>query len=1251
MTQITYFIGQTVEARKRLLREEVATKGAVSDNTLHIVPTRRMVTEREAEGNGWPGRPVDTLSSIIGRIFYDDISYQSFTNSSYMDGTMRELAIKVILDKRSEMTDGLQYFSPLFTSPARHDSLPGIYQRILGFFSLLVSNNFEDGFVDLLSRRITLLDDTRLGAGEERYALDADLALLFGDYEEFKRSNGLYDNDDILSSVRSFLAGGKSPTLLKDTGLIIFDGYITITKAEEEILFHLFKNVDEILWLLDFDPRVNDPVTALREASGYARDDPVHGYEAFRIFASLVSLMERVEQTGPHVAVKKAPAEEFKNPFAAGLYRSGSYDQTKENGLKIKSFHTRLDEIRGIAGEIKRIYHQGKMDDLSGIRVLLPFLPDYASLINEIFPEYGIPFNIAKGFPLVSSPLSMLFQLIIAIPLNDYRREDLQRFFSSSLVSPVAKSMTKQAQLQGLMFLENNEAFFAGETKEDVAAFFEKKATAGKECRFDISLADSVGRQCSIKGGKILTDWLPQARNYFFFLYRNSPDERKRDYVLSEYYSFLQQLIYLNDGIKPFEDLLSRKTPKEIVQSLFSLLDLFEIQENILLLLKDHRGLQAEVIEGIIKREMQTFRALKDLAIRAAGDLDKAESYLVFSKNVPPLERFKRVFSAVLAHASTMEDRCRGAVDISEWPDIIGCSFEYVFAGGLSADAFPFKEPDDFILPESSGAHLRKMDLIDQSRHLFSHILCNCRKDLYLSYPRIVDNKDVQPSPVLLDMLSMADNGSTCQTMEELERLFCWEENPYFTAREEFLNAIEVEKRVPLPPQEYLFAHEHIILGDNGFLNESVIRGIRTSMARNVHDGLSEYDGLVSSSPRFPHYLTGLDEIFSTSRLDMMANCPLRYLFRGVYSLEPIEEVEEGLSLRDIGSHIHALLKMIFDELRANGENVASVGLSRAFALAREIGDRYFSHLKHAEGLDFFETQKRNIMEGLETTSLVTEKGFPKREGLLARILRFEEQNLNKEQIIALEHGFGESTSKPVTIGGTRIRGYIDRVDKLSGAESSFLIYDYKTGRPPALAEIKKGLSFQLPGYLAALAAPDVTSAVARYYLTTPRALSDSNPLTPSIAHQPSQKTGIDLTGVKLIGDYADDLIGLLKRGIFHHSTDEMTCAYCEFKYACHKNSRRMSHLVDAGVFPELYSGRKNMERWKEVEDLRKRWKGIQKKMSDSLKAKKEKLKRVNFEAVMEFKEWLRKRRHSLPFEEHYIDQIIKDIDTFERAF
>ncbi len=1252
MTQITYLIGQTVEVRRRLLKEDMASKGASFRNSLHIIPTRNMLRELEGQGPGWLSRPVDTLISIIGRIFYDDIFYQSFKDFSYMDDTMKELAVRVILNNRYEMPDGLKYFFPLFSPHLRNETLSGVYQHILGFFSLLVSNNFEDRFVDQLSRKIIMLDDIRPGAGEERYALDTDLALLFGDYEEFKRSNRFYDNEDIIGSVRSFLAGGNPPGLLKDVNVIVFDGFISINRKEEEILFYLFKNVDEVLWLLDFDPQVDDPINAFKEVSGDERDGKSGEYEAFRIFTSLLSLMERIEKAGFPTLIKRAPAQKFKNPFAIGLYGSGRYDNSKEKGLRIRSFNTRLDEIRGIASEIKKISNLKKIDDLSGIRVIFPDLNEYSSVIYEIFPEYGIPFNIGKGLPLVSSPISTLFQLIIDIPLNGYRRDDIQKFFSSSLVSPIKSKMDKEKQLNWLMLLGDEGAFFAEERMSDVATFLESRCNDKEECRLDIASVDRVARQCGIKGGKVVTDWLPRARDWFFSLYTNCPEDKKRADILSDYYLFIYQLFYLNESLKPFGNLLRKRNPKETVQGLFYLLDIFGIQNKILLLLKDEKGLDREVIERIIRRDIRALNTLKDLAIRVARDLEKTESYLASSKSIPLLERFKRGFNRLLNRTRIVEDLYKGAVDISEWPDVMGCSFDFIFAGGLSADEFPLKEPDDFIIPESSGGHLRKIDLVDQSRHLFSHILCNYRNDLYLSYPKRIKEKDAQPSPVLLDMVAMKNDGSPYSGIEELEKTFPWEENPYFTSNEEFMNTVEVEKKIPIPIKESQFTHKHILLGDHSFLNESVIRSARSLMARSSVDGLSEYDGLVFSSQNFPEYLSNFRDIFSTSRLDMMANCPLRYLFGEVFSLEPIEEVEEEVSLRDIGSHVHAILKMIFDELKKNGENVASIGLSKAFALAREIGEHYFSHLKYLEGLDFFETQKRDIMDGLETTSTLTEHGLPKREGLLAQILRFEEQNLNNERIIALEYWFGDKANNPVMIGKVRIRGYIDRINRLPGKENIFLTYDYKTGRAPTLSEIKKGLSFQLPGYISAIQKEKHPKGVmARYYLVKRRSLSEGNPFTSPINYNYAQKTGIDLSGIKLIGDYADRLISLLKRGIFHHSTDELICSFCEFKYACYKNTRRIAHLIDSGVFPDLYSGRKNLERWKKAENFQKMWKEIQKKIDDPAEIKSEAKRRDNFEKVMEFKEWLEENRQSLPFDERYIDQIIEEIGDYQKSF
>jgi hypothetical protein len=1249
-THITYLLGQTVEARNWLLAEELRLKNIYPMNCLHIVPSHAMVRELEGRGPGSMNRRIDTLSSLIGRIFYDDIFYQSFRESSFMDDALRELAARLILERRNTTPEGLRYFSPLFTPPARAGTVPGIYRHILGFFSLLVNSNFEDGFVEELSRRIIRLDEQRPGAGEERYALDTDLALLFGDYEEFKRSNLLYDNDDTVSNVRSFLAEGNAPSILKDIDVIVLNGFTSITRAEEAILLDLFAHVHEVAWPLDYDSGLKDPITAFIGATGHRGDIGSGLNEAFRIFSSLGSLMNKIQEAGYPTSIKEARSEEFKNPFASGLYRSGRYDEAAERAIHINAFNTRLDEVRGIAAEIKRTSRERKRGKVNDVRVIFPNLTEYSSLIYEVFPAYGIPFNISKGLPLSASPLTRIFQLLLDIPLATNRRKDIYAFFNSGLVSPATNHMGKEDKARWLALLNRERAFFAGEKLGGREIFPDAPPEEEGTHPGWIETVDAAARQCGIQGGPIVPDWLSRARDYFLSFYRDL-GKGKKAYLLSEYHHFLHQLFYLNENLKPFEDLLRKKDPTGIVQALFRLVNVFGVQHNILLLLKDENGLKREAAEGSIRRDIRALNTLKDLAIKTARELERAELFMLSGGTLPLLERFRTGFTELVSSSRIRESYDRGAVDVCEWADIIGCLSEVIFAGGLCSDAFPLKEPDDFIIPESSAPYLRRADLTDQSRYLFSHILRNYKRDLYVSYPRRIEDREAQPSPVLLDMVSMMEiqEPSPSQGTEVLERTFPWEQNPYFTSSEELLNSIEAEQKLAIPPNKSAWPHEHIILGTDRALNESIIRGVRCLLARNCTDGLSEYDGLVSGSPAFRRYRSRLGGPQSTSKLDKIANCPMRYLFQAICGIEPLEELEEGLSFMEFGSHVHAILKMLFEGVKKRGHNVASLGLSTVFALAREISMRHFSHLGYLDGLDLFETQTRDIIDGLETEATLTDEGLPKRQGLIAQLLRFEAQHLNNEEVVGLEYRFGDEHTNPVRMGRVPIRGYIDRVDRLVGAEGMYLIYDYKTGRAPGPIEVKKGLSFQLPGYIAALAADgDAVSIAARYYLINRGYLTENNPLSSPIGYKLSQKAGIDLTGVTLVGEYVNRIMDLLEKGVFHHSTDELMCSSCDFKYACYKNTRRMAHLVDSGISLELYSGRKNLEKWKEVEELQKRWKEVQRKMAEPLEAKKDEKGRKDLEQVLEFKGWLMEKRHSLPFEKDYIDGIVASIEEHQ---
>ena len=63
------------------------------------------------------------------------------------------------------------------------------------------------------------------------------------------------------------------------------------------------------------------------------------------------------------------------------------------------------------------------------------------------------------------------------------------------------------------------------------------------------------------------------------------------------------------------------------------------------------------------------------------------------------------------------------------------------------------------------------------------------------------------------------------------------------------------------------------------------------------------------------------------------------------------------------------------------------------------------------------------------------------------------------------------SASTAFTIGEdeqvVRLFGKIDRIDRT--ADCYFIIYDYKTGHPPRVSDIARGLNLQLPLYLLAV--------------------------------------------------------------------------------------------------------------------------------------------------------------------------------------
>jgi RecB family exonuclease len=378
----------------------------------------------------------------------------------------------------------------------------------------------------------------------------------------------------------------------------------------------------------------------------------------------------------------------------------------------------------------------------------------------------------------------------------------------------------------------------------------------------------------------------------------------------------------------------------------------------------------------------------------------------------------------------------------------------------------------------------------------------------------------------------------------------------------------------------------------------------------------------------------------------------MRYLFEHIYGLTILEEQDPEETNRDMGEHIHAILKGFYERLIHEEKNVADIGIDRAFSLAKKVAEEYLAARPFLSQLEFFEFQYREFLAGLEQDHSFVKKRGKEREGVFAQLLRFEETAFRDRLPGGVEYKFGHREDAPVLLGRTKIRGYVDRFDIVRGDGEKAYIYDYKTGRIPPFDMIKKGLSFQLPAYIYALKAElQFRELSACFYALKRDDLFEENPLKQTTNEHWNSARGLDLSGVRIIDEYADSLMDLVEKGCFHHSADGLKCRFCEYRYACYRNMRRMDHLIDSDEDHPIYSGKENLKKWKKVDEFRKGWKGISRSMQQVFSLKTESARKRHFDTVMEYREWLRENDHSLPLSEEYIEELIQKIDKFEKAF
>ena len=100
--------------------------------------------------------------------------------------------------------------------------------------------------------------------------------------------------------------------------------------------------------------------------------------------------------------------------------------------IRLLSTVNAREEVSLIASGVKQSLKQGALPD--SVLVAFPGLDEYAPLVEEIFTDYGIPYNRALGRQLSSSPVAAAVVSLLRACQEDFSGPSLLRIFGSALL-------------------------------------------------------------------------------------------------------------------------------------------------------------------------------------------------------------------------------------------------------------------------------------------------------------------------------------------------------------------------------------------------------------------------------------------------------------------------------------------------------------------------------------------------------------------------------------------------------------------------------------------------------------------------------------------------------------------------------------------------------------------------------------------------------------------------------------------------
>ncbi len=784
----------------------------------------------------------------------------------------------------------------------------------------------------------------------------------------------------------------------------------------------------------------------------------------------------------------------------------------------------RVGEVAAIARRIRQLYREQGVE-LAQIRIGFRNLDTYADLVAEVLPRHGLPFYLARGRPLATAPaMNTIFALIDAV-LERYSRAALFRLLSSPLVR-LRYSFSDQTRTLAA---------------EDFATWTR-------------NVPPSTGR----------STWLSAIDDNFSYL--EGELSRKGQPVsedIADLQSWREDLRAEWEALQPLRSSLTALF--DLLQPLESRQDLPSFRHHLLHAL-DALGVEEALVQGTAAdgRALARFLELLDELCAPAAALQPRT-----------LSQFADLLRDAISHAH-VPAATRAGIQVTDLTAAGSAPCDHLFLGGLVQGEFPRLPPADIFLEETQrrALNLDEDANTEAERLLFYRAICAPRRGLGLFHPKQSGSETLAPSPFIdeLDALlapqpETDESNCTPSTLAELHRA---------------LGQGLCAPRASDSARDALALYSQAAqVNGHTIALRHLVRGLHISARRTIPGSFGSHEGVLDEEALLDALSTrlGPSHSFSATQLELYGRCPFRFFAQELLHLQPFRNPEDDNSALKRGNLVHRILYRFYTahgEAAERAENLAT-NIAELRHLGREIAEEM--------GLvGFFWDRELERLLGSDDDG--------DREGVLPHFLRLQAAAANPAMPTHFELSFGsypgmgegdqQSTTTLYAIGDpdsgdeVRIAGKIDRIDRT--ADGRFVVFDYKTGRMPPVADIDIGLNLQLPLYLLATESlfGDIElheGAGAAYLMLRDLEDCGRSGLFADATHRNTAYVASGRYGIYDHEAYRQRLDAVrgfvlsytraMRRGVFHvttHDPDKI-CPHCPYQQSCRLDPQRMRAL------------------------------------------------------------------------------------------